>query len=83
MARMNKLRRKVIFFRERDKGFIVIVTFIFKIETYPEISSQFMKDSNFTANSCISPLCVIKVFLQSQHFQFMRKPGYLVCTYSL
>ena len=25
----------------------------------------------------------MKVFIQSQHFQFMRKPGYLVCTYSL
>lgn len=82
MERMNKLRRKVIFFRERDKGFVIVI-FIFKIGTYPEISSQFMKDSNFIANSYISPLCVMKVFIQSQHFQFMRKPGYLVCTYSL
>ena len=62
MERMNKLRRKVIFFRERDKGFVIVI-FIFKIGTYPEISSQFMKDSNFIANSYISPLCVMKVFI--------------------
>ena len=39
MERMNKLRGTVTFFRERDKGFVVTVIFISKIETYPQMSS--------------------------------------------